>query len=75
MLNVETTGCNATNHLDSDAAILGYLEAVIEDSNPALIATALSDVAKARGIAEPPKRRLTSHSTRSSESSRLSASN
>ncbi|MEG8043495.1 hypothetical protein QP164_12475 [Sphingomonas sp. LR59] len=57
MLNVETTGWNATDHLDSDAAILVYLEAVFEDGNPALIGATLSDVAKARGIAEPPKRR------------------
>lgn len=52
---VETTGWNATDHLDSDAAILVYLQTVFEDGYPALIAAAMSDVAKARGIAEPPK--------------------
>lgn len=50
---VETTGWNATDYLDSDAAILAYLEAAVEDGDPALIAAALSDVAKVRGIASP----------------------
>lgn len=50
---VETTGWNATDHLDSDAAILAYLEAVFEDGEPMLIAAALADVAKVRGIAVP----------------------
>ena len=51
---VETTGWNATEHLDSDTAILAYLEAVFEDGDPALIAAALADIAKVRGIAAPP---------------------
>ena len=50
---VETTGWNATDHLDSDAAILAYLEAVFEDGDPLLIAAALPDIAKVRGIAVP----------------------
>jgi DNA-binding phage protein len=51
---VETTGWNATDHLDGDAAILAYLEAVFEDGDPALIAAALADIAKVRGIADLP---------------------
>jgi DNA-binding phage protein len=51
---VETTSWNTTGHLDSAAAILACLEAVFEDGGPALIAAALADVAKARGIADPP---------------------
>jgi DNA-binding phage protein len=54
---VETTGWNATDHLDSDAAILAYLEAVFEDGDPALIVAALADIAEARGIAAPPTSR------------------
>ncbi|MES3151214.1 DNA-binding protein [Sphingomonas faeni] len=54
MMAVETTGWNATDHLDSDAAILAYLDAVFEDGDPVLIAAALADVAKVRGIAEQP---------------------
>lgn len=53
-MGIETTGWIATDHLDSDAAILAYLEAVFEDGDPALIAAALADVAKVRGIANPP---------------------
>lgn len=56
-MDVETTGWNATDHLGSDAAILAYLEAAFEDGDPALIAAALSDVAKVRGIAEQPRAR------------------
>lgn len=51
---LETIGWNATDHLDSDAAILAYLEAVFEDGDPALIAAALADIANVRGIAEQP---------------------
>ncbi|RXD03616.1 transcriptional regulator [Sphingomonas sp. UV9] len=54
-MTVETTGWTATEYLDSDAAILAYLEAAFEDGDPPLIAAALSDVAKVRGIAEQPK--------------------
>lgn len=54
---LETIGWNATDHLDSDAAILAYLEAVFEDGDPTLIAAALADVAKVRGIVEQPKPR------------------
>jgi DNA-binding phage protein len=50
---VKTTGWNATDHLDSEAAILAYLEAVFEDGDPLLIAAALADIAKVRGIAVP----------------------
>jgi DNA-binding phage protein len=53
-MTVETTGWNATDHLDSAAAILAYLEAIFEDGDPAFIAAALADVAKTRGIADPP---------------------
>lgn len=54
---VETTGWNATDHLDSDVTILAYLKAVFEDGGPTFIAAALADVAKVRGIAEQHKPR------------------
>lgn len=53
-MGIETTRWNAVDHLDNDAAILAYLEAIFEDGDPALIAAALADVAKVRGIAEQP---------------------
>jgi len=54
---VETTGWKATAHLESNAAILAYLEEAFEDGDPALIAAALAGVAKVGGIAEQGKRR------------------
>jgi DNA-binding phage protein len=47
-MDIETTGWSPTAHLDSDAAVLAYLEAVFEDGDPALIAAALADVAQVR---------------------------
>lgn len=51
-MRLETTTWDAVEHLDSDEAILGYLEAVFEDGDPDLIAAALNDVARARGLAQ-----------------------
>ena len=47
-MDIETTRWSPTVHLDSDAAVLAYLEAVFEDGDPALIAAALADVAQVR---------------------------
>lgn len=52
-MKIETTGSNATDHLDSDSAILAYLEAAFVDGHLAPIAAALVDVAKVRRIASP----------------------
>ena len=38
------------DHLETDEDIVAYLEAAFEDGNPALIAAALGDVARARGM-------------------------
>ena len=51
---IEATPWDAADHLDSDEAIVAYLEAVFEDGDPALIAAALNDVARARGVASGP---------------------
>lgn len=47
-----STPWDAADHLENDKAILGYLEAVFEDGDPELIAAALNDVARARGLAQ-----------------------
>ena len=39
-------------HLDSEQAIAEYLTLVIEENNPAFLAAALGDVARARGMAK-----------------------
>lgn len=49
---VETTLWDASQHLDNDAAIAAYLEAAFDDGDPKLIAAALGDVAKARGMSQ-----------------------
>lgn len=51
---IETFPWDAADHLDSKEMILAYLEAVFEDGDPALIAAALNDVARAKGLAHDP---------------------
>ena len=42
---------DAADYLDSEEAIAEYLTAALEDENPDLFLAAISDVAKARGMA------------------------
>ena len=42
-----TTRWDAAEHLDSPKAIAAYIEAAMEDGDPALIAAVLDDVARA----------------------------
>ena len=53
-MSTKTTLWDVADHLDSKEAILGYLEAVFEDGDAELIAAALNDVARAKGIANDP---------------------
>lgn len=41
-----------TEHLDSEQAISEYLTIILEENDPALLAVALGDIAKARGMME-----------------------
>ncbi len=41
-----------TEHLEDDQAIADYLTIVLEEDDPALLAAALGDVARARGMTE-----------------------
>ena len=43
---------DVANHLRSEADIAGYLEAIAELEDPALIVAALSDVARARNMSQ-----------------------
>jgi probable addiction module antidote protein len=45
----------AADYLDTEETIAEYLTAALEDENPDVFLVALSDVAKARGIAEVAK--------------------
>ena len=43
---------DASSYLDSEQAIAEYLTAIMEDDDPALLAAALGDIARARGMSE-----------------------
>ncbi len=43
---------DAASYLDNEEVIAEYLTAAAEDENPAVLLTALADVAKARGMAQ-----------------------
>lgn len=47
---LRTTKWDVTANLDSEDKIAHYLDAVFEDGDPALIAAAIGDVARARGM-------------------------
>lgn len=47
---VKTRTWDASEHLDSEEMIFAYINAAFEEGDPALIAEALGDVAKARGM-------------------------
>lgn len=47
---VETKLWDPAEHLNSDEDIAAYLSAALEDGDPRLIAAALGDVARARGM-------------------------
>ena len=49
---VETKLWDPSERLNSPDAIAAYLEAVFEDGDPSLIAAALGDIARAKGMTE-----------------------
>jgi probable addiction module antidote protein len=49
---IRTTAWDAAEYLDTPKAIAAYLEAAFEDGDPALIAAALGDVARAQGMTQ-----------------------
>lgn len=49
---LKTTLWDAAEYLDNPEAIAEYLEAAFEDGDPALIAAALGDVARAMGMTQ-----------------------
>jgi probable addiction module antidote protein len=48
---VRTTRWDAADYLKTDRDIALYFEAVLEDGDPALIAAALGDIARTKGMA------------------------
>ena len=51
-MSIKTTAWDASEYLDSPEAIAEYLGAVFEDGDPALIAAALGDIARALGMTQ-----------------------
>ena len=49
---LKITKWDPAEYLDSPSSIAAYLEAAFEDGDPALIATALGDIARAMGMTQ-----------------------
>jgi probable addiction module antidote protein len=52
---IETTRWDAADHLNTAEGIAAYLKAVFEDGDPALIAAALGDIARSKGMTKVAK--------------------
>lgn len=50
MSDVELRKWDVVNYLETDERIVGYMEAVLEDGWPPLIASALVDIARSKGL-------------------------
>jgi probable addiction module antidote protein len=49
---LDTRPWDTSEHLDSPEAIAAYLEAVMEENDPALLTHALGQIARARGMTQ-----------------------
>ena len=49
---LKTKKWDAAEYLDTPKAIVAYLEAAFEDGDPALVAAALGDIARAKGMTQ-----------------------
>jgi probable addiction module antidote protein len=49
---IKTRPWDAAEHLATEEDMAAYLEAALEDGDPALIAAALGDIARAKGMSE-----------------------
>jgi probable addiction module antidote protein len=47
-----TTQWDPAEHLESEEDMAAYLEAALEDGDPALVAAALGDIARAKGMSQ-----------------------
>jgi probable addiction module antidote protein len=50
MDKLETLPWDAAEHLETKEDITAYLEAALEDADPALVVAALGDIARSRGM-------------------------
>lgn len=49
---ISTSLWDASEHLETDEDVIMYLEAALEDGDPALITAVLGDIARAKGMAQ-----------------------
>ena len=56
MKKEKTSVWDAADHLKTEADMEAYLEAALEENDPALIATALGDIARAKGMTQIAKK-------------------
>lgn len=52
MAKTVTTPWDPADHLKSEADMAAYLEAALEEGDPALVAAALGDIARAKGMTQ-----------------------
>ena len=52
MAKTVTTPWDPADHLKTDEDMAAYLEAVLEEGDPALVAAALGDIARAKGMTQ-----------------------
>ncbi len=52
MSKTRTKSWDAAEHLKNDEDMVAYLEAALEDGDPVLVAAALGDIARAKGMTE-----------------------
>ena len=51
MAKITTRPWDVAEHLESDEDMAAYLEAALEEGDPVLVAAALGDIARAKGMA------------------------
>ena len=52
MAKTKTKRWDAAEHLETEEDMAAYLEAALEDGDPALIAATLGDIARAKGMSQ-----------------------
>lgn len=52
MTKTKTHPWDVTRYLDSDEAMAAYLDAALEEDDPVLLAAALGDIARAKGMTQ-----------------------
>jgi probable addiction module antidote protein len=52
MVKIQTQPWDVAEHLETDEDMAAYLEAALEEGDPALVSAALGDIARAKGMAQ-----------------------